>query len=481
MKLILKIAGVIVIAILLVSSVYVIFFTGEDVDNEPPSIDTITRDTTGKKGESITIFVTFSDNINVTNATIFYKTASEDNWSFMSILSGSVNIYIPKNSDENWYYYVTVDDAAGNGPVGDPSTNGSAYYTITVLDNGDNGDDEFFHTVFIEEGTATDCHYCPDVRDIIHELYASGDYRFYYVSLVQDMNSDASDRLTEYYNNEGVPTVFIDGGYKVIKGGNIEISEYIQAINAAESRDVPKIQVTVNTEYENLTKELTTKVFVENKEDEIYTGRLKVYLTEIVSRWNGNDDKPYHFGFLEYIIDRDISVNSGENASFPETQNILDLDHENLMIIAVVFSSESHQGYSNPPDEDPFDAYYADATDATEVVPGGNLPPSIGITSPETGKLHIRGIPLIKTIFGNTILIGKTTIRTYAEDDSDVKKVEFYINDELKNNDTEEPYEWTLKRVSFIKHIRRFTITVKVYDDTGKTATTSLDVISFRL
>ena len=92
MKLILKIAGVIVIAILLILSVYVIFFTG---DNEPPSIDSITGDTTGKKGESITISVTFSDDINVTNAKIFYKTTSADYWSSMSILSGSINIYIP--------------------------------------------------------------------------------------------------------------------------------------------------------------------------------------------------------------------------------------------------------------------------------------------------------------------------------------------------------------------------------------------------
>ena len=58
----LKIATIIVVAILLTSSVYVIFFAdeekkdiiengnnGEDVDNEPPTIDTITGDTAGKK------------------------------------------------------------------------------------------------------------------------------------------------------------------------------------------------------------------------------------------------------------------------------------------------------------------------------------------------------------------------------------------------------------------------------------------------
>ena len=123
--------------------------------------------------------MTFSDNINVTNATIFYKTASANNWSFTSILSGSVNIYIPKNSDEDWYYYVTIDDAAGNGPVGDPSTNGSAYYTITVSDNGNNGDNEFVHRVFIEEATATWCAPCTQVAAILHDLHETKKDQFY--------------------------------------------------------------------------------------------------------------------------------------------------------------------------------------------------------------------------------------------------------------------------------------------------------------
>ena len=44
--------------------------------NSNPTIDTITGDITGKKGEIITIHVTFSDNIEVTNATIYYRTAT---------------------------------------------------------------------------------------------------------------------------------------------------------------------------------------------------------------------------------------------------------------------------------------------------------------------------------------------------------------------------------------------------------------------
>ena len=487
MKLPLKIAVVIVIAILLTSSVYVIFFTGEDVDNKPPTIDAITGDATGEKGESITISVTFSDNINITTATIYYKIASADNWSSMSILSGSVNIYIPKNSDEDWYYYVTVDDAAGNGPVGNPSTNGSVYYTITVSDNGDNGDDEFVHTVFIEEATATWCAPCTQVAAILHDLYETENYQFHYVSMVNDVNDGAKERLENDYNNLGFPTVYVDGGYKVIFTAE-DKSVYENMISAALIRNTPNLRVSVNAEFDNVTNEMTIDILVENEEKETYTGRLRVYLTEITSRWADHDGIPYSFGFLDYIINQEISIGAGDNAVIQKTEKISDfgfsnLDPENLKIFAVVFSSEKNQGYSDPPDnQEPFDAYYADAVNATVLVPGGNQPPGVGISIPVKEKWHFWGRPLFKTLFGNnTILIGKTTITAIAEDDSNIEKVEFYINENLKSTVTQEPYEWSLKRVAFIKHIRRFTITVKAYDDTGKTASTSIDVISFRL
>ena len=130
-----------------------------------------------------------------------------------------------------------------------------------------------------------------------------------------------------------------------------------------------------------------------------------------------------------------------------------------------------------------FDAYYVDGADATEIVPGGNLPPSVGISLPEKGMLHILGRPIIKTLFKNTILIGRTTIFANAEDDSRIEKVEFYIDGILKKTDTEEPYEYSFRKIKLLKRIflRFHTITVKAYDDEGKTRTTSLNVITFFL
>jgi len=113
------------------SSYYIISVT----DSIAPVISSITGSTTGTTGETTTITTSFSDNIGVSEATLYYKSASAGGYSSTSILSGSADILLPIDSVEEWYYYVTVDDSAGNGPVGDPSVDGSMYYTISVSDN----------------------------------------------------------------------------------------------------------------------------------------------------------------------------------------------------------------------------------------------------------------------------------------------------------------------------------------------------------
>ncbi|UCD14440.1 MAG: hypothetical protein JSW60_03225 [Thermoplasmatales archaeon] len=473
--------ALLIIVVLIISSAYVIFFFYEkNVDNKPPTIDTITENLSGKKGDIITIYVTFSDDNNVTNATLYYRTANTIEWISKSILSGSVDISL--NSKQNIYYYITVDDAAGNGPIGDPSVDGSTYYTITVFENGDN-DDEYVRNVFVEEGSFTNCRYCPIVAEMLYELYSSGNYNFYYVTLIK-ANEKATNRLDNEYNLTGLPTVFIDGGYKVIMGGLHEKPEYAQAIRDAELRNVSKIKIEVTAEYDNNTDELISDVLVKNMDDETYDGLLRVYLTEKISRWSGPEGDPYHFGFLDYLINEEISIDTGENASYGVTKDISDLDPENLMVIAVIFNSEKKQGYSDPPNnKKPFNAYYADNVDGTELVEGGNLPPTVGFSLPEIGKLHILGKPTFKFIFHkNTILIGKTKLVANAEDDEGIEKVEFFINDKLVSEDTEEPYEYSFRKVKSFKHfVRKYTLSVIAYDNEGKTGTGSIEVIALIL
>jgi hypothetical protein len=481
-----------IIGILLSASAYIILYTDDDEnhnggeDTEPPQIIDISGDLTETAGQSATITASFTDNVNVTEATLYYQTAGSTNWNSISILSGSANINIPSGATSNYYYYVTVDDAAGNGPIGDPSTDGSQFYTITVKPSDENnGDENITHYVFIEESTSVNCRYCPNVGAILYKLESSHDYRFYYVSMIME-NSKAADRLKNDYNWQADPTVFIDGGYTVILGGLNPESTYINAINAAEGRTVPKIRVTVNAEYKNTTQELFTNVLVENKDNQSYSGRLRLYLTEIISSlYNDYNGTKYKNAFIDFIINKDVNVAARGNATFSASWSVGNFDYQNLKVIAVVFNSEEHQAYANPRNNsNPFTAYYVDGANATYVVKGTrNLPPEVGILSPQKGKIYLRGNLFLKVLYKNkllknTWLIGKATIDTYAKDDSGISKVEFYVNDKLVTTLTSPPYNWTIP-FKFIKKPwipKTYTIMVKAYDDTNKTATASIDV-----
>lgn len=507
MRLIGKIAAIFIVGVLLSASAYVIFYTGEnnnnnnnnnnnqeEQDTQAPQITFVTGNITVTAGQTVTIVASFTDNVDVTTATLYYTTAGSTSWASVSIISGSVQIAIPVSATENSYYYVTVDDAAGNGPVGSPSVDGSIYYIITVIpyNGGDGGEENLTHTVFIEEATATWCSNCPAVANILHALYETHNYNFYYVALINDTNPIAMERNWKEYNVYGYPTVFVDGGFKVILGANNPESIYADAINTAQLRVGPKIKVTVTAQYENTTHKVTVNALVENKENNSYKGQLKLYLTEIVSHWSGYDSKPYQFAFLDYLLTQDISIAGKRNATYSQTTNISAYDYENLMIIAVVFNSEKHNAYSDPPtNKHSFNAYYADATNATKVVEKGNLPPQLQITSPEKGKIYLNGKPILerlqkRKILGHllnmslnnkTILLGQKLITVAASDDSSVAKVTFSIDGSLVWNDTQEPYEYDFTNYSKFKSIflRQHVLTVTVYDDTGKTTSASLN------
>jgi len=506
MRLIGKLFTVIVmLGILLSASAYIIIYTEEDANNggkdtTPPQITDITGNFTVTAGHTATITALFSDNINVTDATLYYKIAESTTWTTESILSGSADIYIPPGTTSNYYYYVTVDDAAGNGPVGKPSLDGSLYYTITIKPSETNGDEELLHTVFVEESTATWCTNCPNVANILYSLYQTKKYNFYYVALIDDKNTVAAARNKDEYNIWAFPTVFIDGGYKVIVGGSNIESVYANTINIAQGRTVPKIKITITAQYKNTTKEVTVTALIENKDNDTYTGKLKLYLTEIVSQVSDYSNKPYHYGFLEYLINKDISVNGKQNSTSSVTKSIAAYDYENLMIIGVVFSAQKNTGYAQPPNQNPFSAYYADATNATTVVPTGNLPPEVHITSPQKATVYMNGeiSPLVEKIINRnhvikklenisllksflhknnkTFLLGKNKLVTVeATDDSAIAKVEFYVDGTLQFTDTQAPYEWSFEKLSNQKSVwlKIHTLKVIAYDDTGKTRSVS--------
>jgi hypothetical protein len=479
-----------IIGILLGASAYVILYTDDNDNNnnggndkESPEIISVSGNLTVTAGQTATITADFTDNVNVTVATLYYQIAGSTSWNLLSILNSSASITIPSGTTSNYYYYITVDDAAGNGPVGEPSTDGSQFFTITVKPT--NNDEDFTHTVFVEESTRNGCKYCPNVGTILEALESSHNYRFYYVSMIVD-NSKAAEYLSSIYNREGDPTVYIDGGYQVIYGGLNPESDYTSAIQEAENRVVPKIKVTVNVEYKNTTNTIATSVLVENGEQSAYSGRLRVYLTEIVStQFNDYNGIKYRNAFVDFIINEDISVSANSDKTFSADWSVETLDYENLKIIAVVFSDVENSAFSDPPTNAfPFTAHYADAANETYVVQGArNLPPEVGILSPQKGKIYLRGNLFLKFLYKNlllknTWLIGKASIDTYAKDDSGITKVELYVNDDLYATMTSPPYNWTLSFKLIKKPLipRTYTIMVKAYDYTNKTATASIDV-----
>lgn len=360
-----------------------------------------------------------------------------------------------------------VDNESDNG---DDNSNGG---------NGTPNHEDSKHIVFIEEATSTSCAACPAVADILYELYDPDNSSFYFVSMVDDKAIKAHNRLYDEYNVLGFPTVYFDGGYEVIMGGGHEKSLFSQKISSCMSRNYADLILNISADWDDTKSELNVTVTVKNNEPDSYKGTLKVCVTEIRSRWPDHDGDAFHFAFLDYALDEKIQLESYEKQSFVKTwiPNFPDVYPENLLIIGVVFNSEVKQAYSNPPNNRPFDAYYADATFATKIREGV-LPPSIGITFPVQGKRHVDGEITGKSVFStNTYIIGEIPIKVKVEAEAGVEKIEFNVTGLFGKKTgivTKKPYEWMWNTFA----IGKYTISVTVYDSKNRTATDELDVFA---
>lgn len=96
-----------------------------------------------------------------------------------------------------------------------------------------------------------------------------------------------------------------------------------------------------------------------------YKGNLRVYIAEIDSRWRMENRQPYHYAFIDYAFNDDIEISYLDTYEDSLTWQG-DIDKGNLMVYAVMFNSEDHLSYADPPDGRPFDAYYVDAAAACE-------------------------------------------------------------------------------------------------------------------
>lgn len=262
----------------------------------------------------------------------------------------------------------------------------------------------FTHTVFAEEFTATWCGHCPYVADALNNIYESNDYPFYFLAMITDYNDNASQRADDY-NIPGYPTTVFDGGYETKVGSSNDDTQQTEddirpLIESCGEREVPSLEVEVQT-YDLGGSALQISVNITNLESAEYSGHLRTYVTEIISRYPMADGNPYHFGFLDYAFNLDITVPAdsywegeviwvgSEHHDNPEnpddTQYFGDIVRDNIMIFAAVFNDEMHIGNYPPPyTAHIFEAYYVDQTAAT--IP--TLPPNFGVEITPASQSH---------------------------------------------------------------------------------------------
>ncbi len=103
-----------------------------------------------------------------------------------------------------------------------------------------------------------------------------------------------------------------------------------------------------------------------------YTGHLRIYVTEKVSRWADYSGVKYDNAFLDFAYE--INLNLPYQGSLTDTviwdgsQAWSDLQASNVRIIAVAFNPDGVLSYSDDqnPHTNPFTAYQADATAAAD-------------------------------------------------------------------------------------------------------------------
>jgi hypothetical protein len=252
------------------------------------------------------------------------------------------------------------------------------------------------HNAFGEYGTATTCGYCKYAHGALKELYKEGQYDFYYVSLICNKNSKAANRASEY-NLYGYPTVWWDGGYKVNVGaGSVPAakSAYKSSINSCVNRDIEDIDIDLSATWLGSTQ-ISVDITVTNNEGTTYGGHIRVYITDIASSegWRDTGGNLYTFAFLDWAFNEPVSISAGGSWSDSMTwdgssNGYSSVTEDNLMIIAAVFNDEWHQGYSYPPNNYPFDAYYVDESAGYRV--GDNRAPNAPSNpNPYDGKTDV--------------------------------------------------------------------------------------------
>jgi hypothetical protein len=195
-------------------------------------------------------------------------------------------------------YYVDAAAAATPGTTGENTVN-----------------ENFTHTVFVEEGTATWCVYCPGAAENLYEVYQSGDYPFYFVALIEGEVQKARNRLIYDYNLAGYPTCFFDGGYYVVVGAS-STNTFRSRVKSCGARDVHELDLSISLVWAG-SGDLDIEVTITNNEE---MPNLAPDAPEIDGQTRGAAGTEYEYTFnsvdidgddIYYYIDWDDGSNTG--------------------------------------------------------------------------------------------------------------------------------------------------------------------------
>jgi len=237
--------------------------------------------------------------------------------------------------------------------------------TKDTIENTDNQfknvlNEDQTHTVLAEYVSKTTCPYCPPASSQLYSIYNSDDYEFNYVTFVTDKISELSllvqphlsTRIYDELGVRSVPDVYFDGGYTNIKGRPEDEQPYRTAIEQSGAIIVPQIDIDLNVEWmgTNIIK-ITAQVQIDDPE---FNGNIRIYITEINSRWKDHQGNNYHYAVLDIPVDQSLKTVSLEKSINQRTKtqtqdNIItitkwwtgSINKDNCMVMASVFDEDT--------------------------------------------------------------------------------------------------------------------------------------------
>lgn len=83
-----------------------------------------------------------------------------------------------------------------------------------------------------------------------------------------------------------------------------------EILNISGNKVVENIQASIEATYLG-NANIKIDIEIKNNEQTQYNGFIRASITEIISRYHTYYDNPYHFGFLDFAFNKNITINPG--------------------------------------------------------------------------------------------------------------------------------------------------------------------------